>query len=291
MAWILFSLLSALATACVGLVNQYTKLDGLLLTVWVKAFLFLLLLPSIFWLNLPEDHLFYIFVILSAVISLWCDKVFFDMSSKFGGGVVSRLTPLYVLPLFLIWLVIKPNLLFDYFSNFYVGIGIILSLVGAIYFSSQMRHCVISYAALKAAIPMIFGYAVTSVLGKLAMDHSELHEGVYGYIVLESFFMCLIGFPVMIKKSGKGKFPIVTKPILKGAFYISVAMSVSLISQNYAYALMYDPTFPAAIMMTSPLFILLFYRLVGHKEDVNVWAGLGGVVAVTFLVLMQGLVD
>ena len=289
MDWVLLSCIAMIFSAMMALINQYTKVSGFRLAIWFKVILCLPVLPIVLFVGLPTDPIFYICVICTAPLGIIGDKYSFNVAAKYGGGVVSRLLPLHVLLIFGFWLIVNPSLFSSYFENIWVGAGIVLSLIGIAFFSNKMRKCEISYQAFKEIAPAIIAYAITPVIGKIAFDHSDLHQGVYAYIFLQAVTTTIIGLPILAHQQKKQNKPMITYPIFKASMIVSVCVFLHLVTKNYAFSIVDDPTFPVAIIMASPLFILLFYKLTNHKEEANIWAGIGIVLSIIILVILKSL--
>lgn len=289
MIWVLLSIAATISLAAFQLTNQYAKVDGFDLAVMVKVVLVILFLPFTLYFGWPQEPLFYLFVGATAPLVLYGDKLFFDLAAEYGAGVISRIVPLNLILLFVGWLVVQPSLAMEYFSEPIIFSGIILALCSTIYFAMRMRKCEISAAAFKKAIPILLIWAIVPIFNKQAMDHSGLHEGVYVYGCFQAFLVALIGLPMIGHRRLKSGKAFISARLLKTSFIAALAVTLHLIAKNYSYALVDDPTFPTAILLTSPLFILAYYRLTNHKEDADIWSGIGVVASVMALVVLKGI--
>ena len=289
MSWVLLSIVATFALALFQLVNQYAKVDGFDLAVVAKSLVGVVFLPVILIVGLPDEPLFYLFALLSAPLGLYCDRMFFNLAAEYGGGPVSRVVPLNIILIFIIWLVLHPELAVAYFGKPLVLSGIVLSLGSAVYFSMRMRKCALSMEVFKKCIPLIVGFALLTIINKEAMDHSSFHQGVHGYIFFQGLIAVFFGLPwIAVKRRKDGK-PFVSMRLFKASLLVALAVSSHLVSKNYAYSMVDDPTFPTAIILTSPLFILAYYRLTNHREFADIRAGLGVLASVIVLVLLKGL--
>lgn len=290
MMWFLLSILATISIAGIQTVNQYAKVDGFRLAVAGKVILAIAVVPLPFMVGWPHDPFFYLFVAVTVPLALYGDKMSFDLAARYGGGVVSRVTPLNLILIFLFWMVIQPATALDYWEKPVIFGGIAFALAGAVYFAMQMRRCRVSLEALRECGPLIFAMAGIGIFNKLAMDHSDFHGGVYAYIFCNAALTAVVGLP-WIAWTGirqKGGFSSAFPPILlKSAFFTAGCILLHLITKNYALKMVGDPTFPSAVMLTSPLWILLFYKITRHKEEALLWPGLGVAGCVMVLAVLR----
>lgn len=289
MDWIFLSFIAMLGTAVYTLFNQYHKQSGLHLAVWIKTILAVITLPMMIFIGFPDDWRFYALVALTAPLGMWGDKVSFDVASDYGGGVVSRIMPIHVIIIFILWALVQPDIILGYFTPPLQGVIILLSLGGIIYFSNRMRRCTVSYDALKKTLPAVICFGIVPILSKSALEMVEFTQGVIGYICIQSIVTTFIGMPMLYHRKSKTNEPIISPSLLKLSGLITIALGIHMATKNAAYTLTDDPTFPVAIIMTSPFFILLFYKLTGHTESGRIWTGLGIVMSAIILVLAKGL--
>lgn len=289
MSWAFLSLIATICIAAVKLTNQYMQVNGLDLAVVNKAMLAVFSLPFVLIYGLPDTPLFYLFVFLTIPICLYMDAKVFDIAAKYGGGVLTRVEPLYVPLVFIVWLVLSPGLFVEYLQRPLLLFAIISSIAGCVVFSMKMKKCAVSHAALTEMLPILFMMAAVAILNKLAMDYSPLHRGVFAYIFLQSLMMSGAGYGWIVLKQKRTLRSLHMPILIKAAFLVAFATLIHLIAKNYAFSLVADPTFPSIIMLTAPFFVLLFYKLTGHKEKASIWPGLGIVVCALLLTVATSL--
>jgi hypothetical protein len=283
--WALFAACSAVFAGGVLLVNQFMKLPGQFLVLWSRIVTVAVMLPFIGAINWPGDWKFYAAVALTAVFAGIGDIRTYDVASKHGGGVVARLVPLSVWGAFLLWFVFDPGLLLTYAAKpFNTGV-ILVALGGCVFFAQRQNKCDISRAALKDMLPAIGCYVMTVVLNKYSMSLGEITGAVFGYITLQSFFVALFLGGQIALKGKKPPAEWLSKKMLLAAAMLTALWIAAMAFKNYTMPFVPSPSYPAAIGLTSPVFIALFYRLIGHKEKGDVKSGMGIVACAVLLAL------
>lgn len=286
--WVIFSLISTVFSAGVYLLNQYLRQPGHLLVFWSRVATILLLAPWMMHIELPTDPRFHIAVLLTALFGAFADIRTYNVASRYGGGVVSRVQPLIIILSFIIWFFFDPALRIKYAAH-PVNTGLILlALVGCIYFSVRLRKCHINRAAFLQMLPALLCYTTTILLNKYAMNHGPLADAVYGYMYVQSAAaVVLTGGYALWRESKTPQTPINwrTKKMAVAAVVLAAGWICSMILKLYAMAFIPNPAYQAAIGQTAPVFIALFYWLVKHKEEGDVASGMG-IMACTILLAL-----
>lgn len=300
--WAWFSLISAVFSAGFYLVNQYWRMPGDLLVFTMRIMIVALMTPFVAHLNWPDDPRFYATVLATVIVGTSSDVRTFNASAKFGAGMVSRLMPVTVLIAFFLWFAIRPALLFEYLAKPWLTLGIFVSLGACVYFSMRLNKCEVSRSAMTFMAPALAGYTITTVLNKYAMDFGagsgEFSGVVYGYMYIQSLLaLVLVGPYVLWKRRDKPQplaqtVPVVAppplqlRPLLAAALAAALVWIAHMIFKNYAMAYSESPSYQAAIGLTAPVMIAVVYRIIGHREETDVKAGMGIVAAALLLVFV-----
>ncbi len=292
--WAIFSLIASVFSAGYYLVNQYLKQPGYLLVFWIRVLVILFMLPLVSRLELPLDWRFYAAVLLSVIAGTFSDILMFDVSAKYGGGVVARVQPITVWGAFLLWFLFKPELLGEYAAHPLNTFGILLALGGCVYFSMRLNKCHITKSAMRDMAPALLGYTFTTVLNKYAMDHGttaagKLEGAVYGYMFFQSAFaVILIGAYAALraKRDATQMTGWIGKPMLAATLLGGFSWICHMIYKNYSMAFVPNPSDQGAILLTAPVFIAGFYHLTKHKEEADVKSGMGIVACALLLALL-----
>lgn len=293
--WALFALFAAGFSAIFYLINQYLKQPGYLLVFWMRVAVVVALTPVMTMFAWPTDPRFYICVALTVVFSTYADIRSFDVVARYGGGVVSRLQPLIVWGAFAVWFLFDPFQLGRYTADPVRAAGIIGALVGCVYFAMRMHRSPLNRAAFYEMLPALLAYVLTTVLNKYALMHGPLNGAVYGYMYVQSALavLCAGGYafyrlrqPLPVKPVEP---PVLTVPAWS-ALPLAVVLAASawichMIYKNYAMVFTANPSYVAAIGLTAPVYIALFYKAIGHKENEETLSGYGILACALVLVL------
>ena len=283
--WVFFAACGAMFSGGVVLLNQFMRVPGKFLVLWSRIVTVAAMLPFIGAIDWPDDWRYYAAVACTAVFAGIGDIRIFDAAAKHGGGVVARLSPLSVWGAFFLWFAFEPLLVLDYAARPLNTAVILLALGGCVFFAQRQNKCEISRAALKDMLPALACYAMTVVLNKYSMSFGEITGAVFGYITLQSLFVALfLGARLTL---GKAPLPqdFVSRKILLAAAIMTALWITAMAFKNYTMPFVPTPAYPAAIGLTSPVFIALFYRFIGHKEKGDVLSGMGIVACAALLAL------
>ncbi len=276
--WVISSLMSTFFVACFLICNQYFKKPGNFLVFWFRVVAIVLLFPMLFFIEWPDNQSFYVFAVLSAFAAGYENLRTFDVAAKYGGGIVSRLMPLVIFCTFPIWFFIDTSLFYEYVDNPLNSIGIILTLAGVVYFSSQTNKSKLNKEAFRMFLPAIFAYAAAAVLNKSAMIHGKTIDAVICYMFIQSLLIlplfgvynAFVGRQPKFKtiiKSSKGMLP---AAVLAAFIWITFVMFKCI-----AMITIPNPAYLVALNQMAPVMISLFYLAIKYKEEGDVKYGFG----------------
>lgn len=289
--WIVLALFAAICSAGILLTCQNFKTGGQYLVIWSRLMILTISLPILFFIPAPEDWRFYLAVGATGIIAGLADAKVWTVTNTFGGGIVSRIMPLQIFIIFIMWLFVHPELIFEYLNSPFHTLGILGALTGCVYFASHLRYCDVSSTAMKKVILPLLGYAVNFVLAKYAFDISDFHGGVYYYILVQSSVLLPMMFFMGLASNNKNlrlkKTEFFKKTNLVAAAFVFLFWLLHMIFKNYAITLTFNPSYVAALVMTTPAWIIVYYKAIGYKEDANVKAGIGLMVSAIILSLLN----
>ena len=288
-SWVTYAVFTSVLLSVFLTVNQYYKLSGKSLMFWARLIGLIGFIPIIIFgdVTLPTNPTFYIVVFITSLLSIYGDIKCLNASAEHGGGVVARLAPTVTLITFLMWIVYDPSSILVYLDNPLILIAIILSLTGCVYFSSKLNKCEITKSVFIALFPALIALALTSVLNKYAMDITDLHSGVFVYILLQNFYIVLtiLVMDLFSKKKEIINKNIFNKKLLIAGTIVSVTLMTASTMKNYSMAFIDNPAYFAAVLLLSPVYISIFYKFTKFKEETDVKSGMGIVFCILILIL------
>lgn len=286
--WAVFSLVAAVFSAAFYLVNQYSRQPGGAVVLWMRACVVVLMTPWMFHVDWPRNPAFYAIVAVTAFLGVLGDVRTMNVSAQYGGGVVSRVMPMTVWGSFFLWLLIKPSLIGAYLSHPLNSLGIFAALAGCVYFAARLRRCDLTQAALRAMLPALVAYTFSVTLNKVAMDYgageASFSGVVYTYMYVQSLIGVFIMLPLEYRRAGAALRP--DRVLLIAALAAAAVWIGHMVHKNYAMAYTANPSYQAAINLTAPVFISVFYWLRRHREEADVLSGMGVVICAIALALL-----
>lgn len=294
--WALFALPFSLFAVIGFLGAEFFKERILKLLFGSRLFSAVLFLPVLFFVPAPENPVFYICTISCSLMFGYNDIVICNLANKDGAGPVTRAMPIISIMLFFFWAIVTPSLLLNYIETPWRTIGIIASLFSCVYFALKLRKCAISWRVLKRLMPVLLNSVVGLSLSKTAMNYSGFEEGVWYYglvqcVTISVFYL----FVFRLKRIPTlGDLDIAEHYTIKRFFSLHMLMFsticalgavITLPLKYAAISLAENPAYVIIFELLAPLWVLAFYKLIGRKEEADIWSGLGIVISAAALVI------
>lgn len=287
--WVICSVIAAVFAAGFYLINQYLRQPGHLLVFWMRVLVMLFMTPMMLDISLPRNPHFYLTVLGTVFVGTFSDIRSFNAAAKYGGGVVSRINPAVVWGAFVLWILFEPSTLLKYAQHPWNTLGILAALGGCVFFAMRLNRCAVTREALMYMAPALAGYAVTTVLNKYAMGLGRVDSVVYSYMYIQSLIACVIIGGYVLWRSAQGRDVTTTgwvnKKMLAASLLACFIWICHMIYKNYGMVYTPNPSYLAAIGLTSPVFIAIFYRFARYRENADVASGMGVVACAVLLVL------
>lgn len=290
--WVYAILLAVLLTSFSALLNQYFKVQGTVLVFWSRICVVIILTPFMFFVDWPENPVYYAVVISTALFGAIGDSNYFNATAKWGAGAVSRMSPMLIFTTFIAWFFFEPELIGKYMSEPLKSSGIIAAMFGCLFFSMRLKKCEISRAAMWGILPCIVCYTITGVFNKYAMSKGA-HDGVvFCYLYLQSLFVIPIVGSYIYAKSQKEAEKLnvnflFNKSVFKVGFFASLFWIASMTFRNTGMLTIPNPAYSSALGQLSPVFISVVYYLLKHKEEGDVKSGFGIVLSALAMALIN----
>ena len=285
--WISLGIIAAIVSSGIPLVQEKHKGNPFAVAIWVKIGVALFTLPFVLYLGLPDNPRFYVFAGISALIWSISDVIYYRSVSEVGAGVISRVLPSAAILSFVVWFLINPQQLQKYLDNPVQGGAIFLIIIAASLLATLMRKCPTSWRGLQLVWFVLFAAAIGPLVEKISMGDTPKLQTPFAMTFIQAIMM--LGFWAV--------FAIIKRPIKvevfmlptswKTGLMISCFMTVVLCARFAALQYVEHPAFLSVILFTDALWILLYYRLTGRKDDSKIWAGLGIVGCAAALVLVK----
>lgn len=287
--WAVFGLLSATLSAGVYLTQERVKLDGFVMAFWNKAACATFMLPLVLIMGAPDNPWFYVLLCSQAMIWAVNDVIFFNAIPKVGAGMLSRILPVSVIASFFVWFLINPPLWQEYMSTPLRSLGIVAALCASVYFATRLRHCPVSWQAVRIVWFIIIASVVAPITAKLVMDQASFSQGPFAYVFFEALAMMMMW---MIYYAIRRPVPVREMFCLKaakGGFMVGAFSALMVAANVTAIDLVDNPGLVPAIKFTDAFIILLYYKYIGHRETSDVKAGIGIVACAAAIIVLKSL--
>lgn len=287
MIWFILALGSSLLSALGMYMHQRLNGSNFASGIWLKIFAVLLAAPVLLQTGLPTNPLFYILTALAALI--WCvnDIIYFKGVTTHGAALLSRLSPLGILLIFIAWFFIKPDLLQKYLDEPFRFATICVTLVFAAFCASSLRRCPVSWNALKSIWFVIFASVGGSIIVKSAVSLAPDEQGVFGYIGIEALLMlCCYAVILSVWKRDSIN-DVFSLSGLKTGSLVGLPILGSVVLRVYALEKADHPAFVSMISMLDVVWLMILTRLSGWRDESNKIAGLGIVAAALALAFLK----
>ena len=293
--WILFAILMTVGKAIDALINEFFQVKPIHLLFWMRTISLVLLVPFLFIFPVPTDPVFYLYLVPASFLIPYADMLYVGLTARKGAGVVTRILPLIVAMIFVMWLPFSPDLVKTYINQPLKTFGIIAAITGSIFCAMQMRHCVVSFGALKQIMPALVLWSLATILGKLGISRVESPNNIVYYLAVQStvVWMCYVAMmrfrvfnrwvPDMQLQSNLFD----KKAIIAGLLFGTIWL-MSTGSRWFAIDNVENPAYVSVIGLTAPFIVMLVYKMTGKNEKANIWSGIGIVCCAIILAYLTG---
>lgn len=265
--WWSLSLFISLGSCVFLNLNKKHKLEGLRARAWSTMIAYIILSPALFLVPFPKDPAFYLCAFLGGTLMSFVGEIYFNLSAKYGGPVVSLARPLSIIFAFFVWAFIEPFETLEMLSRPIVLIGVLASFTLAIWGQVRMvKDNVNVKQALKFLTAAAFLGGLTAPVVKYGMSFTwEL-----SHIFLWSFFFHLAGSTMCFCRHAfkRNSQPLYTREFMK--FGLTLGPYHASFGPMFAFALFLapNPAFVGLISMLSTVWLMLYYA--ARKDEAHI---------------------
>ena len=287
--WGVLGFVVALISTFVPLIQEKYKAEPLPLVIWLKLVVVIMTVPFLFLHGLPDTPLFYISTFFSACLWAVSDMYYFNAVRKVGSGVVTRVIPSAVIITFLVWTMIDAPFRAQYFSNPTQAIAIALTILMSVFFAFRLSKCPVSWNGIRLLWFVLFAVAIGPILDKLSIGTSNTKSAPYAFTFVQAAFTVILYSLFNLKTRALSWAEFIKPETIKAGVGVGFFVGAATILRSIAYSLVDNPAYLTVILFTDALWVLLIYKLIGRKEDSDIWAGVGIVFCAMALVLIKSM--
>ncbi|MGM0422868.1 MAG: hypothetical protein ACQEQL_07215, partial [Pseudomonadota bacterium] len=135
--------------------NKKFQIDSICGWAWISCFSALLFSPSLFFVEIPTDPLFFVSLIVVGALMSYGGVLLFDLSARYGGPVASLGRPLQILFSFIIWCLIDWQHTVELFSRIEVLLGVIIAFLLAAWGKFRLVKDIFNIKAAAGALVLV----------------------------------------------------------------------------------------------------------------------------------------
>ena len=287
--WAVFGLTSASLSAIFMLIQERLKVNGFAMAFWNKVGCALFTMPAAFYFGFPDNGMFYAIMFAAALLWVVSDVYFFEAIPKVGAGTVSRVLPVSIILSFFLWFLFDHALLQKYLSEPVKSVGVIATLFASVYFATRLRHCAVSWRAIRLLWFVIVASVAGPILMKLITQQSPVSQGPFAFVFCEALFMVACWVLWYFIRKPVPREVLFSKEAAKGGILVG-AISGLMVASNFAAIHFVDnPALVPAVKFTDSIIILMFYRATGRKEDSDLIAGFGIIACAAAIIILKSM--
>lgn len=285
--WGTLGLLVALVSTFVPLIQERYKAEPFPLVVWMKIIVVGISLPFLLVQGIPTNTQFYISTFLSALLWAVSDIYYFNAIRHVGSGVVTRVIPSAVIITFIVWTLIDAPYRAKYLSDPVQAAAIAGTILMSVFFAIRLSKCPVSWKGIRLLWFVLCAVAVGPIMDKLSIGSGNTKSAPYAFTCIQAIFMLMLWMLYNLKTRALKWNEFITPTTVKAGIGVGTFVGISTILRSIAYNIVENPAYLAVVTFTDALWVLLVYKLIGHKEDSDIKAGIGIVICAMLLILIK----
>lgn len=283
--WLPLALASSLLAAQNVEANRRAKQEGFRLNFWRMAMAAMVWLPLALVHHWPRDGAFYAAAMFAGISMIIGFTIQNDLASRHNGRVAIVYLPLKAVGVFLVWAMIDPVAQAHLFEKPWVTVGVLACLGAMVTALAEFRKHDVSWQSLKAVLPIVLVYGAGDILARLNMAPHELTDRLVVFLcvmTLTSAGVSLLVWPWRPKP----ELPLVTPKLLRCAAHAAVGSTANQVCFFIALVLGPNPAYVSMVVLLAPVWLLVYHRLAGIKDDASPVAGTMMVAAAIVLMVL-----
>lgn len=281
--WLLAAVGCSMTQAYAAEINRRFKQDGYRLNLMRTA------IASVFWMPValvnPWQHhwTFYAAAIFGGFAMAIGNTIQNNLAATHNGRVAIVYMPLKALLVFAIWVAIDAKSR-AHITEDPLTIPLILGLFFIMVLAlNAMRRNDTSWRALVAVLPVVVLYGASDIFARLSMSPVEMADKVVIFMFIVYVSATWSGLLYWPWRREPNK-PFITEKLFHAAMEAAAASALSYICFLIALIKAPNPAYVSMICLLAPVWLLLYNKLRGYKDDANPYAGMVLVVAAILLI-------
>lgn len=273
--WVAFALVSSLALAASSELNRHMQLSGLRLTFWQwfgTTLILLCALPGLWW---PENAFFYFLAAVNGVVTALGSRVQLNLARNHNGRVAALIMPLKILFAFFLWLALD-HVSLAAFAASPIRSGLIGGALLLIFVSIfKLRHNDTSWNAIRLMAPVGIAYATLDVFIKASMVGAPLLATAMAFTLIMAATACITALVMIFlqEKNPDLQGIMFKRKMIHAGMLMAMMGMIAFVCLICSLADAPNPAYTSAILLLTGVWLLIYHRLRGIKDDANPLAG------------------
>jgi hypothetical protein len=286
--WLWLALASSIISAQNVEMNRRAKQEGFRLNLWRMGLSALFWLPLALlqpWPDLAVHWEFYLAAVLSGMALIVGFTIQNDLALQHNGRVAVLHMPLKAVAVFLLWALCMPEARAHYFENWAMTLGVMVCLIimgGALF---AFRKNDVSWASLKAVLPIVGLYAAADIYTRLTMPTADLQSTliVFLFVMTASSVAASV---LYLPWRPKPELSLTHPKLVRAAGWAAVGGTLNQVCFFSALMLGPSPAYVSMVALLTPVWLLAYHRVKGIKDDASPVAGTALVLAAVVLMYL-----
>lgn len=283
--WLVLALASSLLSAQNVEVNRRAKQEGFRLNFWRMT------MAAAFWFPLsmlevwPSDWMFYGAAMFGGMAMIIGFTIQNDLANKHNGRVAILHMPLKAVVVFAIWAAIDPVARGHVFEQPLITAGVVGCLALMVGALAEFRKNDVSWSSFRAVLPVVAVYAMGDILARLAIQPVNLQDRLVVFLFVVAATSSIVSLLVWPWRP-KPELPLFDKKLMQASFRAAMGGTANQVCFFMALVLGPSPAYVSMVVLLTPVWLLVYHRWAGIKDDANPIAGTLVVIAAVLLMVL-----
>lgn len=270
--WLVLALASSLLTAQNVEANRRAKQDGFRMNFWRMT------MAAGFWFPLsmlekwPTDWLFYGAAMFGGVAMIIGFTIQNDLATKHNGRVAILHGPMKAVLVFLLWACVDQTAREHLLANPLVTLGVVGCLATMVLAMAQFRKNDVSWSSFRAVLPIVAVYGMGDILARLAIAPGLLQEQLVVFLFVVATTSAVVSMLIWPWRPNP-QVPFLDKKLIQHSFRAALGSMANQVCFFIALVIGPSPAYVSMVCLLAPVWLLVYHRMAGIKDDANPIAG------------------
>lgn len=295
--WAFWALLSSFLFSGNALIIEFFSKSTKQVMIWRGVGTGLVMLPVLFFIDLEANYKFFLYLFVLSSLAIFADARIYRINREFGAGLKSRIAPSVVFFTFIFAFFSGQASLENYLDQPLWSAALIGILALTLFFALSLRRCDISKKAYLYALLPIIAYALCNIMAKESLSNANSPAGSLYYTLIQGWFMGVASTTFLRENDHDMDFNdkrhvlkryIFNKQSVYLGLGLGLCIAASMVTRNLSFVYTDNISYPVALQLLTPFWVMLFYMFIKRKEEAKILPGVGIVCCAIALILIKG---